>query len=157
MSEEKKSAKKLRARTYKSPIVKPAEVQRKWFVFDAKGKTLGRFASEISKVLRGRHRPDFTSTLDMGDGVIVINAEKIKVTGSKEARKKYTYYTGYIGGHREVPFSVMRDRKPTYILQHAVKGMMPKTKIGRRQMTRLRLVVGDQHNMNSQQAIEVNA
>ena len=103
---------------------------RKWFLFDAEGKTLGRFASEIAKVLRGKHRPDFTPNVDCGDGVVIINAEKIAVTGMKEARKVYKHYTGHVGGQRETPYRTMIARKPTYILEKAIKGMMPKTRLG---------------------------
>ncbi|MBI5274491.1 MAG: 50S ribosomal protein L13 [Chlamydiales bacterium] len=132
-----------------------AEKQRKWFIFDAEGKTLGRFASEISKILRGKHKPDYTPHADTGDGVIIINAEKIKVSGTKEAQKNYYYYTGFIGGLREVPFQVMKARKPEYILEHAVKGMMPKTKLSSAQLTRLRIFKGAEHNMQAQQPIHV--
>ncbi len=87
---------------------------RKWFLFDAKGKTLGRFSSEVAKILRGKHRPDFTPNVDCGDGVVIINAEQIAVTGVKEARKIYKRYTGFIGGLREVPLGTMRARRPAY-------------------------------------------
>jgi large subunit ribosomal protein L13 len=132
-----------------------AEKQRKWFILDAEGKTLGRFASEVSKILRGKHKPDYTPHADTGDGVIIINAEKIQVTGTKEAQKNYYYYTGFMGGLREVPFQVMKERKPEYILEHAVKGMMPKTKLSDAQMTRLRIFKGTEHNLQAQQPIHV--
>lgn len=129
---------------------------RKWYVFDASGKTLGRFASEIAKVLRGKHKTTFTPHVDAGDGVIVINAEKIAVTGSKEARKVYKSYTGYMGGLREIPYSVMKSRKPDYIITHAVKRMMPKTRLADSQIKKLRVFVGDKHNMQAQTPIEAN-
>src|SRR5665213_3274324 len=97
-----------------------------WFILDAAGKTLGRFASEVAKILRGKHKPTFTSHIDGGDGVIVINANKIRVTGAKEAQKLYRYYTGYMGGLREIPYRTMQARKPEYIIERAVTGMMPK-------------------------------
>src|SRR5260221_5780323 len=111
----------------KTPLLTKQEAlsSRKWYLFDASGKTLGRFAAEIAKVLRGKHRPDFTPHVDCGDGVIIINAEKIEVTGMKEARKIYRKYTGFVGGMREVPYKTMIARKPEYILEHAIKGMMP--------------------------------
>lgn len=128
---------------------------RKWYLFDATGKTLGRFASEIAKVLRGKHRPDFTPNVDCGDGVVIINAEKINVTGMKEARKVYRKYTGYIGGLRETPYSTMLARNPEYILNHAIKGMMPKTRLGGQQLKKLRIFKGDQHDCQAQKPIPV--
>lgn len=140
----------------KSPLLKKEAVRPQWFIFDASGKTLGRFASEIAKVLRGKHKPDFTPHVDGGDGIIVINAEKIKVTGSKEARKIYRYYTGYISGLREIPYRTMQARKPAYIIESAVKGMMPKTRLARQQYKRLRVFAGPEHRMETQQPITVN-
>lgn len=148
--------KKKPARLYKTPVKKNHEEGHKWFVLDAAGKTLGRFASEVAKILRGKHVGVFTPHADVGDGVIVINADKIAVTGSKGARKTYHYYTGYINGLREVPYSVMKARKPTYIIEHAVKGMMPRTSLARKQLKRLRLFVGAEHQMDAQQPIKVN-
>lgn len=127
-----------------------------WFVFDASGKTLGRFASEIAKILRGKHKPGFTPHVDCGDGVIIINADKIKVTGSKEHRKVYRHYTGHVGGLREIPFQVMRDRKPERIIEHAIHGMLPRTKLGRQQRKRLRIFKGTDHKMAAQKPIQVN-
>lgn len=133
-----------------------AEKDRNWFIFDAKGKTLGRFASEIAKILRGKHKTTFTPHNDCGDGVVIINAKEVAVTGSKEARKTYTRYTGNIGGLRETPFSVMRERKPDYIIRLAVKGMMPKTRLGNAQLKRLRIFAGSEHNMQAQQPQEIS-
>ena len=128
----------------------------KWYVFDAAGKTLGRFASEIAKVLRGKHKPSFTPHVDLGDGVIVINADKIKVTGAKEAQKEYIRYTGYIGGQRRTPYRVMQEKNPGFIITHAVKGMVPRTRLGRKQMKKLRVFAGDKHNMEAQKPEIVN-
>ena len=133
------------------------DVNHEWFIFDAKGKTLGRFASEIAKILRGKHKPGFTPQTDCGDGVIILNADKITVTGNKEAQMTYRRYTGYIGGARVTPFEVMRKRKPDYIIRHAVQGMMPRTKLGRQQLTRLRIFAGESHPHIAQKPIEVNA
>ena len=132
------------------------DVVRQWFLLDASGKTLGRFASEIAKVLRGKHRPDFTPYVDCGDGVIVINADKIVVTGSKRARKIYRYYTGSMSGLREIPYATMKDRHPTFPVQHAVEGMMPKSRLARNQMKRLRIFAGAEHDMSAQQPVVVN-
>ncbi len=128
-----------------------AQGKRKWFLFDASGKTLGRFASEVAKILRGKHKPNFTPNVDCGDGVVIINAEKIQVTGSKEAQKMYYYYTGAMSGLREVPYRVMKARKPDYILRHAIKGMMPKTRLTEAQMKKLRIFAGVKHDMEAQQ------
>jgi large subunit ribosomal protein L13 len=135
---------------------KEAISSRKWYLFDATGKTLGRFAAEITKVLRGKHRPDFTPNVDCGDGVVIINAEKIVVTGMKEARKIYRSYTGFVGGLREVPYSTMMARKPEYILERAIKGMMPKTRLGGQQVRKLRIYKGAEHDMQAQNPAPVN-
>lgn len=137
-------------------LKKKEEIVRNWLVFDAKGKTLGRFASEVAKVLCGKHRPDFTPAVDCGDGVVIINADKIKVTGAKRVRKIYRYYTGSMSGMREVPFDTMMARHPTYAVEHAVKGMMPKTRLASQQLRRLRIYAGEQHDMQAQKPIQVN-
>lgn len=129
---------------------------QKWLILDASGKTLGRFASEVAKILRGKHKTTFTSHVESGDGVIVINADKIVVTGNKEARKLYRYYTGYMGGLREIPYRTMKARKPDYIITQAVKGMMPKTRLSEHQMRRLRVFAGIEHGMDSQNPVAVN-
>lgn len=132
------------------------EVTRNWIILDAEGKTLGRFASEVAKLLRGKHKPTFTPHTDAGDGVIVINAEKIAVTGSKEAQLVYRHHTGYVGGLREIPYRVMLDRKPEYIIETAVKGMMPKTKQGNAQLKRLRIFAGENHTLEAQKPVKAN-
>lgn len=129
---------------------------RKWFLLDASGKTLGRFAAEVAKVLRGKHKPSFTPSVDCGDGVVIVNAEKIVVTGAKDAQKIYRYHTGAMSGMREVPYRTMLDRKPDYIIWHAVKGMMPKTRLSDAQMKKLRIYAGDKHDMKSQAPIPAN-
>jgi large subunit ribosomal protein L13 len=128
---------------------------RKWFLLDASGKTLGRFAAEVAKILRGKHKTTFTPHVDGGDGVVIINAEKIEVTGAKEAQKIYRYHTGAMSGMREVPYSVMKGRKPDYIIRHAVKGMMPKTRLSEAQMKKLRIFAGTQHDMDAQKPVPV--
>lgn len=136
-------------------MAKPNETPKAWFLLDAEGKTLGRLATEVANILRGKHKPTFTPNVDTGDGVVIINAEKIAVTGAKEANKVYRHYTGHIGGLREVPYRMMKERKPTRILEHAVKGMMPKTKLGRAQIKKLRIFAGTKHNLLAQQPIAV--
>ncbi|HKZ00424.1 MAG TPA: 50S ribosomal protein L13 [Rhabdochlamydiaceae bacterium] len=132
------------------------QAMRKWLILDASGKTLGRFASEIAKILRGKHKTTFTPHVDTGDGVIVINATKIKVTGAKEAQKIYRYHTGAMSGMREVPYSIMMARKPDYIIRRAVKGMMPKTRLSEAQMKKLRIFADDKHDLSGQAPISVN-
>lgn len=133
-----------------------ARLRRKWLKLDASGKTLGRFASEVAKILRGKHKTDFTPNNDTGDGVIVVNAHKIAVTGSKDAQKIYRYHTGAMSGMREVPYRVMLDRKPEYIIWHAVKGMMPKTRLAEAQMKKLRIYAKGEHDMHAQSPQSVN-
>jgi large subunit ribosomal protein L13 len=132
-----------------------AHAGRQWFILDATGKTLGRFATEVAKILRGKHKTSFTPNVDAGDGVIVIHADKIKVTGLKEAQKIYRYHTGAMSGMREVPYRVMKARNPAYIIEKAVKGMMPKTRLTEAQMKKLRVFAGEQHEMEAQKPIPV--
>ena len=129
---------------------------RRWYLFDATGMTLGRFAAEIANVLRGKHRPDFTPHVDCGDGVVIINAAKVAVTGMKAARKIYRNYTGYIGGLKEIPYRTMMARKPTYALTHAIKGMLPKTRLGGQQLKKLRIYAGSEHQMAAQNPIPIH-
>jgi large subunit ribosomal protein L13 len=129
---------------------------RRWFLLDAEGKTLGRFASAVAQILRGKHKVTFTPHIDGGDGVIIINAEKIKVTGAKEAQKIYRYHTGAMSGLREVPFRVMKARKPDYILRNAIEGMMPKSRLARQQLKKLRIFAGNQHPMEAQNPTPLN-
>lgn len=143
-------------RKSKTTMADKKTYKRQWFVLDASGKTLGRFASEVAKILRGKHKPTYTTHIDSGDGVIVINADKIKVTGDKEAQKVYRYHTGAMSGMREVPYRTMLARKPSYIIEHAVHGMVPRSRLGREQMKRLKIFAGEQHQMQAQQPIPVN-
>ena len=133
------------------------DVERKWFHIDATGLTLGRLASEIAKILRGKHDPSYTPHTDCGDGVIVTNCEKVRVTGNKSVQKMYRHYTGFQSGLREMTYQDMLERKPNRIIEHAVKGMVPRTRLGRRQMKRLRVFAGPEHGMEAQQPIAVNS
>jgi large subunit ribosomal protein L13 len=110
----------------------------------------------VAKILRGKHTPAYTPNIDNGHGVIVINAEKIVVTGNKEASKLYRYYTGYMSGLREIPYRTMQARKPQYIIESAVEGMMPKTRLGHQLSKKLRVFAGAEHNMQAQKPIVVN-
>lgn len=143
-------------RDQKTPMLTNEEVKHEWFILDAAGKTLGRFASEIAKILRGKHKPNFTPNIDSGDGVIIINAEKIVVTGKKDANKIYRYHTGHVGGLREVPYRTMLARNPTYIVESAVKGMMPSSRLANQQLRRLRIFKGEEHDLAAQKPTKVN-
>ena len=140
----------------KSYIAKPAEVERKWYVVDAEGKTLGRLASEIAMVLRGTRKPTYTPHVDCGDYVIVINAEKVEVTGKKRKEKIYKRHTGYPGGLREVTFEKLQARKPEEIIRHAVKGMLPDGRLGRQMFKKLKVYAGPQHEHAAQKPEELN-
>ncbi len=129
---------------------------RKWYLLDAAGKTVGRFATEVAKILRGKHKVSFTPHVDGGDGVIIINAEKVKMTGAKEAQKIYRYHNGAMSGLREVPYRTMMARNPEYILRNAVEGMMPKTRLANQQLKKLRIYAGKEHDMQAQQPITVS-
>lgn len=140
----------------KTILAKKENVKHTWFILDASGKTLGRFCSEIAKILRGKHKPDFTPAVDTGDGVIVINAEKIRVTGNKAAQKIYYKHTGAVGGLREISYQTQKARNPEYIIEHGVKGMMPHSRLANAQYKRLRVFAGSEHNMDAQKPINVN-
>lgn len=134
----------------KTYMAKPNEVQRKWFIVDAEGKTLGRLSSEIAKILRGKHKPEFTPHIDTGDFVIVVNAEKIEVTGRKLDKEFYRYHTGYPGGLREISYRRMRDEKPEMFIRNAVKGMLPKNRLGRQMIKKLKVYAGPSHHHEAQ-------
>lgn len=134
----------------KSYIAKPAEVERKWYVIDAEDKTLGKIASEAASILRGKKKPIYTPHVDTGDYVIVINAEKVRVTGKKEEQKIYKSHSGYPGGLKETTLRELRAKKPEEIIRHAVKGMMPKGKLGRQMFKKLKVYAGPEHPHTAQ-------
>ena len=134
----------------KSFIANPQEAERKWYVIDAEGKTLGRLATEAASILRGKRKPIFTPHVDTGDYVIIINAEKVEVTGKKRQEKIYKHHTGYPGGLREVTFEKLQAKKPEEIIRHAVKGMMPKGKLGRQMYKKLKVYAGPEHKHAAQ-------
>ena len=138
---------------------KPAEVRRDWFVVDATGKTLGRLSTEIAHRLRGKHKPEYTPHVDTGDYIVVVNAEKIRVTGNKAKDKMYHQYTGYIGNLKSKSLEKMLDEHPERVLEKAVKGMLPKGPLGRQMFKKLRVFAGPEHDHAAQQPIplEVNA
>ena len=137
-------------RPMKTFMASPDTIDRKWYVVDAEGKTLGRLASEIAKVLRGRHKPIFTPHMDTGDYVIVVNAEKIKVTGKKLDQKIYYHHSEYVGGMKETTLRVMMAKKPEKVVELAVKGMLPKGPLGRQMYTKLHVYAGPEHNHQAQ-------
>ena len=138
----------------KSYIAKAGDIQHNWYVIDAEGKTLGKPAAETAMILRGKKKPTYTPHMDCGDYVVVINAEKICVTGKKESDKIYKRHTGYPGGLREMTLAEMRAKKPEEIIRHAVKGMMPKGKLGRAMFKKLKVYAGPEHPHTAQQPEE---
>ena len=134
----------------KSYMASPATIERKWYVVDATGYTLGRLASEVAKVLRGKNKAIFTPHIDTGDYVIVINAKKVAVTGKKRKEKIYKRHTGYPGGLRETTFEEMMVKHPTEVVRHAVKGMMPNGKLGRQMYKKLKVYAGPEHEHAAQ-------
>jgi len=130
---------------------KPAEVRRAWYLIDAEGKTLGRLASECARRLRGKHKPQFTPHVDAGDYLIVVNAEKIRVTGNKLQDKKYYRHTGYIGHLRSTSLEEMLDRHPERVIETAVKGMLPHNPLGRAMFKKLKVYAGPEHRHAAQQ------
>ena len=123
----------------------PSEVQRKWHLIDAEGKTLGRLSTEIAKLLRGKHKVTFTPHVDGGDYVVIINAEKIEVTGKKRDNKVYRHHTGYIGNLKEINFKKLQEKNPEEIIRLSVRGMLPKNKLRAPMMKRLRIFAGSEH------------
>ncbi len=135
---------------------KPAEVRRDWYVVDATGKTLGRLSTEIARRLRGKHKPEYTPHVDTGDYIVVVNAEKVRVTGNKLKDKMYHHHTGYIGNLKSVSLEKMLDETPERVLQFAVKGMLPKGPLGRQMLSKLRVFAGPSHNHAAQQPIPLD-
>jgi len=140
----------------KTRSLKAAEIEKNWYIADAEGKTLGRFASEIAKILRGKHKPTFTPNLDMGDFVVVVNAEKIKLSGAKESDKTYFKHSGYIGSTTFTKLDQMRRTHPERIVEKAVWGMLPKNRLGRAIIKHLKVYTGDTHPHSAQQPKELD-
>jgi large subunit ribosomal protein L13 len=141
----------------KSYMARPLEIERKWYVIDAEGRPLGRLASEVARVLRGKNKPQYTPHVDVGDFVVVVNAEKVIVTGKKAEQKVYRRHSGYPGGLKTTSYEQMMERRPEEILRRAVYGMMPKTRLARQQMRKLKIYAGPEHPHAAQnpQRIEV--
>lgn len=136
---------------------KPETVKRDWYVVDADGKTLGRLATELARRLRGKHKPEYTPHVDTGDYIVVVNAAKIRVTGRKTSDKIYYHHTGYPGGIKSISFEKLRDKAPERIIETAVKGMLPKNRLGRAMYRKLKVFAGPEHNHAAQQpkALEI--
>jgi large subunit ribosomal protein L13 len=130
---------------------KPAEVRREWYVVDAEGKTLGRLASEIARRLKGKHKPIFTPHVDTGDYIVVVNAEKVRVTGNKLKDKMYHHHTGYIGNLKSISLEKQLQKHPERVLQTAVRGMLPRNPLGRSMMRKLKVYAGPSHQHQAQQ------
>lgn len=134
----------------KSYLAKKGELSPKWYVVDAEGEVLGRLAVRIANILRGRNRPTYTPHTDTGDFVIVINAEKVAVTGKKEDQKSYMFFSGYRGNEKYRTLRDFRNRRPEFIIEHAVKGMLPKNRLAARQLTKLKIYAGTEHPHGAQ-------
>ncbi len=132
-------------------MAKPGEVERKWYVVDAKGKTLGRLASEVAALLRGKHKPEYTPHVDTGDFVIVINAKDVQLSGKKMSKKIYYRHSGWPGGLKMTTAAEMRDKRPERMIELAVTGMLPRTSLGRRQLRKLKVYAGPEHPHQAQQ------
>jgi large subunit ribosomal protein L13 len=129
---------------------KPEEVPRQWWIVDAEGQNLGRLAVQVATVLRGKNKPQFTPHVDCGDFVVIINADKIAVSGNKEEQKLYRRHSGYPGGFKQETLKALRERRPTVIIEKAVKGMLPHTRLGARQFTKLKVYAGAEHPHDAQ-------
>lgn len=139
-------------RTY---VTKPAEVQRSWYVVDAEGQTLGRLASSIASILKGKHKPIYSPSVDAGDFVVVVNADKIIVTGRRMEQKRYYRHSGYPGGLREMTLRQQLEKHPTRVVQLAVRGMLPKNTLGRNMLKKLKVYAGPEHPHQAQQPVQL--
>jgi large subunit ribosomal protein L13 len=136
--------------------LKASQVEKKWYIVDAEGKVLGRLASGIAKILRGKHKPHFTPHMDAGDNIIVINAEKVLLTGNKGEDKEYFKHTEYPGGRRFINIKKYLKDKPEFIIEHAVKGMLPKNRLGRRVLKNLKIYSGNKHPHDAQKPEKID-
>ena len=135
----------------KSFMAKTDEVDRKWYVIDAKDRVLGRLSTEIATILSGKHKPIYTPHVDTGDFVIIINASKVKLTGKKLEQKNYVYHSGHPGGLKKIPYSKLMEERPEKIIELAVKGMLPKSSLGRKMIRKLKVYGGSEHDHQAQQ------
>ncbi len=135
----------------KTFLAKKETVKRDWVIIDAKDQVLGRLAVKIANQLRGRNKPTYTPHVDTGDFVVVINADKIVLTGKKVEQKKYMFYSGYVGGEKYLSVTQMQERRPDFVVKHAVKGMLPKNRLARKMLTKLKIFAGEEHAHEAQQ------
>lgn len=141
------------ANSFKTYSAKPSDIERDWYVVDAENLVVGRLASQVATILRGKHKPQFTPHVDTGDFVVVVNAEKISVTGSKRTEKKYYRHSGYPGGIKERTLTEMLERRPEEVIRKAVKGMLPRNRLARKQLTKLKVYAGPEHPHAAQQPV----
>ena len=134
----------------KSYMAKAETMERKWYVVDAEGMVLGRLASQVAAILKGKNKPEYTPHVDCGDHVIIINCEKVILTGKKLEQKYYRYHTGFIGGLKEIQYKKLMNEKPEFAVYKAVKGMLPKNTLGKQMLKKLRVYVGSEHNHQAQ-------
>ena len=142
--------------SYKTYSPKASEIDKKWVLVDAEGQALGRVASEVAKLLRGKHKPNFAPHMDTGDNVVVINAAKIQLTGNKLQQKEYFRYTGYPGGEKFTSAEELLEHNPEFVIKKAVKGMLPKNKMGDKLMTNIRIYAGPVHEQEAQQPEKID-
>ncbi len=140
---------------FKTYVTKPTEVERNWYVVDAEGQTLGRLATRVATVLRGKHKPNYSPAVDVGDYVIVVNAEKIQVTGRRLDQKVYYRHSGYVGGLTELTLRQQLERNPDRVVSDAVRGMLPKNSLGRKMVRKLKVYAGPDHPHQAQQPEEM--
>ena len=141
----------------KTFLAKKETVQPKWHLIDAEGQVLGRLAVKAANLIRGRHKASYTPSVDTGDFVVIINAEKVVLTGKKEEQNKYMFFSGFVGGESYKTMQQMRDKNPAFIIEHAVKGMLPKNRIARTMLTKLRVFAGPAHTHEAQNPIKISA
>ena len=147
----------MNTRSYSTRSVKKEEVERQWFVIDGEGEIVGRIATQIATILRGKHKPSYTPHVDTGDNIIIVNADKVRSTGWKEAQKDYQRYSGYPGGQKRRTAAEMREKKPEAIIEKAVRGMLPKNKLGRAMFKKLYVYAGPDHPHAAQKPETLNA
>ena len=133
----------------------PGEVERKWWLIDAEGATLGRLATQVAMILRGKNKPQYTPNTDTGDFVVIVNADKVKLTGLKADKKTYWRYSGYLGGLRFESFKDAMEKHPERVVEHAVRGMMPKNRLGRQQLKKLKVYAGSEHPHTAQNPVKI--
>jgi large subunit ribosomal protein L13 len=142
--------------SFKTLSTKPADVDRDWYVIDGENQVVGRLAAKVASMLRGKHKPSFTPHVDTGDFIVIINAEKVRFTGAKETDKEYFRHSGYPGGVTIMSPAAVRAKKPTFLLQNAIKGMLPKGPLGRQMITKLKIHVGSEHPHEAQKPKELS-